>query len=87
MSMRDIIIYKYAIQFGSITLKITFAFLNSLIIKLSLIVSKLYDENYPTSYFFSFINSQGSDEYTKFVGNSNGMFIIESISNNYGGKV
>jgi hypothetical protein len=52
-----------------------------------LIVQKYVEEEEVNNYYFKFISCETTEKYKKFVGNTNGMFIIESEDMSKGGEV
>ena len=55
--------------------------------QLNLIVQKNNEDKKINSSYFKFVNVETTEKYRKFIGNSNGMFMIESEDMRNGGKL
>lgn len=52
-----------------------------------MIVQKNAEDKNANACYFKFVKIENTEKYSKFIGNSNGMFMIESEDMRYGGLV
>ena len=52
-----------------------------------MIVQKNSEDRNNNSSYFKFVSIENTEKYSKFIGNSNGMFMVESEEMRYGGLV